>query len=53
MFIFEQFIDFFINSQQNHSFEMWGVKENTFTVSVKFKDLYSNEINVVINTWFV
>ena len=40
MFIFEQFIDFSINSQQNHSFEMWGVKENTFPVSVKFKDLF-------------
>ena len=34
MFIFEKFIDFFINSQQNHSLKIWGVKENTFTVSL-------------------
>ena len=53
MFIFEQFIDFFNNSQQIHPFKIWGVKENTFTVSLLNLRTCPNEINVVLNTWFV
>ena len=41
MFIFEQFIDFFINLQQNHSLKYEvRVKENTFTVFVKFNNFF-------------
>ena len=54
MFIFEQFIAFFINSQQNHSFKLWGVKENIFTVSLLNLRSCSNEnVGGVVASWLV